>query len=148
MLVLALVAANIWLYVIRSGNDTIEQARHDASANARKRVPAMLSYTYKSVAAFATDAPKNATGAFKKDFAQLIRTVIAPAAEQQQLTTAATVKSVGVVEAHATRVVVLVLLNQTTSSKSIKTPRLDGSRLRVTMRASGGTWLVSELTPI
>lgn len=148
VVVAAFVAANVWLYLIRSNNDAIESARTAAVANARERVPAMLSYKYTDITDYVAAAPANATGRFKQDFTQLITRVIAPAATAQKIVTNAQVKSAGVIEAHADSVVVLVMLDQTTTSKNIKGARVDGSRVRVVMTHDGSSWLVSSLTPI
>jgi len=148
VVVAAFVAANVWLYLVRSNNDAIETARDAAVTSARERVPAMLSYKYTDITDYVAAAPDNSTGQFKKDFTQLIARVIAPAATSQKIVTNAQVKSAGVIEAHADSVVVLVMLDQTTTSKSIKGSRVDGSRVRVVMTRTGSTWLVSSLTPI
>ena len=148
VLALGLIALNAWLFVVRSDNSDVEQARHDALASARQRVPAMLSYDYKKIDSYIAGAPGNATGKFKADFGQLVTRVIAPAAKQQRITTDATVKNAGVVAASADEVTVLVLLDQKTTSKTAKNGRLDGSRDRVVMRKVGDTWLVASLDPI
>jgi Mce-associated membrane protein len=62
--------------------------------------------------------------------------------------TTATVKSAGVISAHPDSVTVLVMLDQTTTSKTTKGARVDGSRVRVEMTRTGGQWLVSNLVPI
>jgi Mce-associated membrane protein len=155
VLVAGLVALNLWLSNVHSDRTSgqarigdVETSRTQALASARTRVPAMLSYSYKNVTSFAKDAPANATGKFRQDYARLISTVIAPAAKQQHIITRATVKSAGVIDAHTDQVDVLVLLDQTTQSKSSATGRIDGSRIKVSMRKAGGTWLVEDLTPI
>ena len=148
VVVAAFVAANVWLYLVRSNDDAVESARTAAVASARERVPAMLSYKYTDITDYVAAAPDNATGRFKTDFTQLITRVIAPAATAQKIVTNAQVKSAGVIDAHADSVVVLVMLDQTTTSKNLKGSRVDGSRVRVVMTRAGGTWLVSSLTPI
>ena len=148
VLVLALIGLNVWLWTVRADNSDVEQARHDALASARQRVPAMLSYDYRKIDSYARSAPQNATGRFKSDFTSLVKRIIAPAAVQQQITTKATVKQAGIVDASADQVTVLVLLDQTTTSKTSKKGRLDGSRDRVIMRKVDGTWLVAALDPV
>src|SRR6476469_2948696 len=126
VVVAAFVAANVWLYLVRSNNDAIETARVAAVTSARERVPAMLSYKYTDITDYVAAAPDNATGQFKKDFTQLIPRVIAPAATAQKIVTNAQVKSAGVIDAQADSVTVLVMLDQTTTSKNIKGSRVDG----------------------
>jgi Mce-associated membrane protein len=157
LVVAAFVAANVWLYVERSNNDgtaaadglyPINGVQPAAITSARERIPALLSYKYTDVGSYIATAPDNATGQFKKDFTELITRVIAPAAKAQKIVTHADVKSVGVIEAHPGSVTVLVMLDQTTTSKKTKGARVDGSRVRVVMTQTGGKWLVSSLTPI
>jgi Mce-associated membrane protein len=93
-------------------------------------------------------APDNATGRFKSDFSTLVSKIIVPAARQQQITTVATVKQAGIIDASSDQVTVLVLLDQRTTSKSARKGMLDGSRDRVVMRKVGGTWLIAALDPV
>ncbi|MDQ2797863.1 MAG: hypothetical protein M3Y06_12025 [Actinomycetota bacterium] len=144
----ALVAANIVLAVRRSGNDDVEQARSHAVAAAKEHVPVLLSYDYTSMDAYAKRAVGVTTGTFRQDYAKLLANYIEPAAVQQQTHTRATVKTVGVISAHADRVVLIVLLDQTTSGKGAVTSRVDGSRSKVTMRRAGGKWLIADFVPI
>lgn len=148
LLVLGLLGLNIWLWTVRSDNSDAEQARHDALASARQRVPAMLSYDYRKIDSYARTAPLNTTGRFKTDLTALIARVIAPLAKQKHVITAAEVKQAGVVDASGDQVTVLVLLDQTTTSTKQKKGELDGSRDRVVMRNVGGTWLIAALDPV
>lgn len=148
LLVVGLVTLNVWLWLDRSHNDDAEKARSQALAAARVRVPGLLSYDYRKLDDYVRDAPKNATGTFKSDFSKLIAVAIAPAAKQQQITTKAVVKKAGVIDGGADQVTVLVLLDQTTTSKSSKNGSLDGSRDRVTLRKVDGSWLVSAFDPV
>ena len=66
MVLLGFVTVNVWLAVVRSGNDAVEQARVDALNSARTRVPAMLTYNYKDISTYLTQAPTNTTGDFKR----------------------------------------------------------------------------------
>jgi Mce-associated membrane protein len=148
IVVLGFVAANVWLFTIRSANSSVERARVAALAVARTRIPSMLSYSYNDISSYVAHAPANTTGDFRKDFTQLVTSVIEPAAKQQHITTKATVKSVGIIDAHKNSVVVLVMIDQTTTSDSAKGGRIDGSRVRVTMLRAGNTWLVDDMTPV
>jgi Mce-associated membrane protein len=148
VIVLGLIALNIWLWTVRSDNSDTEQARRDALRNAQQRVPALLSYDYRKLGSYVRTAPDNTTGRFKTDFTSLVARVIAPLAKQKQVVTNATVKQAGIVDASADQVTVLVLLDQTTRSTASKTGQLDGSRDRVVMRKVGGTWLIAALDPV
>ncbi len=148
VVLLGFVAVNVWLAVVRSGNDAVEQARVDALNSARTRVPAMLSYNYKDISTYVTQAPTNTTGDFKQAFTKLLNRFIAPGAKKQRISTKATVKSAGVIDAHANSAVVLVMIDQTTTSKGGTPNRIDGSRVRVELTKTGGQWLISDITPV
>lgn len=145
--VAALVAVNVWLALTRSDDDAAESARLAAVASARQRIPAMLSYDYRTIDHYLAVGPANTTGRFRTDFTQLVATVIAPAANREHVVTSTAVRAIGVTSAGADRVVLLVLLDQTTSNKTAA-HRHDASRDRVTMVHSGGSWLIGELTPL
>ena len=150
VVVAAFVAANVWLYLVRSNNDATESAREDrAMTSARDRVPAMLSYKYTDITDYVSARTR------QRD--RPVQEGLHPAHHRgssrrrrraQKIVTNAQVKSAGVIEAHADSVVVLVMLDQTTTSKNTKGARVDGSRVRVVMTRTGSTWLVSSLTPI
>jgi Mce-associated membrane protein len=148
VVLLGFVTVNVWLAVVRSANDGVERARVDALNSARTRVPAMLSYNYKDLSAYLTQAPTNTTGDFKQAFTKLLTRFIAPGAKKQRISTKATIKSAGVIEAHANSAVVLVMIDQTTTSKDATPNQLDGSRVRVELTLIGGKWLVSDMTPV
>lgn len=146
LVVAVLVVANVVLAVRRDGAEAREQARTAAVTAARTRVPALLGYDWTALDAHATRAGTLTTGAFRTRYATLFRTRIRPAALTQHTRTRAGVKTVGVVSADRDRVVLLMLLDQTTTSTAAT--RIDGSRSLVTMRDVHGTWLVAGLTPV
>ena len=47
-----------------------------------------------------------------------------------------------------TPLVVLVMIDQTTTSKGGTPNRIDGSRVRVELTKIGGKWLISDMTPV
>ncbi len=148
LVLVTLAVVTALLAIERSHHEDLENAGIGAMTNARNRVPALLSYNYKTVDRYVADSPKNTTGAFKKEFTNLITTVIAPAAEQQQIVTKVTVKAVGVIDAHPRTIVLLVLLDQATTYRESPTAHIETSGRRVTMTRRGDTWLVSQLKQI
>lgn len=131
-------------------------ADHNAAATAMKaardsaqsRVPKVLSYDYNTVDSEFPGATQNLTGTFRDDFAKLGSSVIIPAAHRDSIVTKATIVGTSVVSADRDKVVLLVFLNQSTTSTKYQGPRLDGSRVRVTMADAAGTWLISDITPV
>jgi Mce-associated membrane protein len=47
-----------------------------------------------------------------------------------------------------TRATVLVFVDQTVTNSQLKAPRLDRSRVEVTLVNSHGRWLINNLSPI
>lgn len=52
------------------------------------------------------------------------------------------------ISADAGTVTLLLFLNQNTTSTKYEGPRLDGSRIRVTMTKVDENWLISDLVPV
>ncbi|MFE3229216.1 hypothetical protein [Nocardia sp. NPDC059228] len=129
-------------------DDAIRQAEAAAETDAKAKLPAVLSYDYHTVDTEFPKAADNLTGKFKDDFARLGTSIIIPAAHQDSIVTKADVVETSVVEATAERVTLLMFLNQTTTSTKMPGPRLDGSRVRITMTQSGAQWLISDITPV
>lgn len=128
--------------------ESVDVSRADATKSASKRVPEMLSYSYKTLDADLAKAKKNTTGNFRKDYATLLSKVVAPNAKDKQITTDAVVTGSSVVKASADKVVVLLFLTQSTQGAKGTTPLVSGSRVNVTMTKSRSDWLVSALTPV
>ncbi|MFE3545941.1 h domain protein [Nocardia sp. NPDC059177] len=128
--------------------DRTEQARADAMSTAGRTVSAM--FTYES-ATVDTELPKAADGLtaeFREDYLKLITEAIAPGAKEKQLTVKATTQAEGVVEADPEHAVVLLYLNQLTTSKDTPDGTSSGSRVRVTLDKSDDRWLVAQVTPV
>lgn len=125
-----------------------EQSRTDAVAAATRTVSAMFSYEYQTVE---QELPKAADGLapdFKADYLELIDKAIVPGAKEKELTVEATTQAGGVVSADRAHAVVLLFLNQVTTSKESPQGTTTGSRVRVALDKSGDQWLVASVTPI
>lgn len=128
--------------------DQDEKAREQALAAANTTVPAMFSYEYTTVD---TELPKAAdllSPAFREDYLSLITSAIAPGAKEKQLSVTATAQAGGIVEADREHAVVMLFLNQVTTSKDSPQGTTTGSRLRVELDKDGDRWLVDAVTPI
>ncbi|MFJ2667475.1 hypothetical protein ACIO14_24330 [Nocardia fluminea] len=129
-------------------HEATEQAARVARESAQTSIPAVLSYDFNSIDTEFAKAGGYLTGSFRDDFAKLASGVIIPAAHRDSIITKATVSESSVVSATADRVVLLVFLNQETTSSAYQGQRLDGSRIRVGMASVDGQWLISEITPL
>ena len=126
----------------------IAAAQRAATASAAQRIPALLSYDYRHLDDYLAQAQTSTTGEYRARLTRLIRTVVAPAAARQRVTTKAELKAVGVISVHADQVQLLVFVDQSTTSTAARTGRVDVGRERVTMVRTGGSWLVADLTAV
>lgn len=129
-------------------HDQVGQARSAAVEAARDSLGKILTYESASVEQDLRAAQQSLTGNFKEDFGALARDVVAPASKRDDISTSAEVVGTAVVSATSDSVVVLAYVNQTTKSKALDKPRVDNSRLRVSLTRVGDTWLVSDLKPV
>lgn len=142
------VVATGWLEHDVSDHRAVAAAVREARDSAQTRVPKVLSYDFHTVDAEFSTTPQNLTGKFRDDFGKLGASVIIPAAHRDSIVTKATVVGTAVVSSGKDEVTLLMFLNQETTSTKYQGPRLDGSRVRVTMARASGTWLISDITPV
>lgn len=131
-----------------SDHRAVAAAEREARDSAQTRVPKVLSYDFNTVDSEFPTATQNLTGKFRDDFGKLGTSVIIPAAHRDAIVTKATIVGTAVVSAGRDEVTLLLFLNQETTSTKYQGPRLDGSRVRVTMTRDSGTWLISDITPV
>ncbi len=125
-----------------------EQARSASVDAARRTVAAMFTYDFNSVDTQLPKAADALTPAFKSDYLKLVDKAIAPGAKQKQLTVQATTQAAGVVSADSSHAVVLLYLNQVTTSKDSPQGTVTPSRVRVSLEKDDGHWLVGQVSPI
>jgi Mce-associated membrane protein len=145
VLLLAGVAAAGVLFVRVQDANAASAARRDAVAAARSHAQAILSYDYRTLDADFARAGKALTGTFKKDYARTTNTVVRPSAGQYHVVVKAGVTAASVVQAGAHRAVVLLYVDQTTTSTRLEGPKVDLNRVRMTLVEQNGTWLVSAV---
>jgi Mce-associated membrane protein len=143
VVVLALTAGAL---VLRTrSDDRIEQARAAARAAAERHAVTLLSYDHRHLDKDFAAAKKVLTGGFAKDYASTTEKVVRPTAEQVKAVVTAEVASSSVVRAKENRAVVLLFVDQTTTSTRLEGPRVDLNRVRLTLDRTGGQWLVSAV---
>ncbi|WP_328711716.1 h domain protein [Nocardia salmonicida] len=128
--------------------DKTEQARTDAMSTASRTVSAMFTYEPATVDTELPRAADNLTESFRAEYLKLIEQAIAPGAKEKQLTVKATTQAEGVVSADPEKAVVLLYLNQLTTSKDSPEGATSGSRVRVSLDKVDNRWLVSQVTPV
>ncbi|MFF4317016.1 hypothetical protein [Streptomyces sp. NPDC001507] len=150
VLVAALVAAAVLGWQYRQGRQA-EQARGEALAAARQAAPVVLSYDYRHLDRDFSRARALLTGHFRDQYGKTTKAVVAPTATKYHGVVKATVATpadggapaVSVVSATPDRAVVLLFVNQVTSSTQVPEPRLDLNRVRMTLTRTSDGWKVS-----
>jgi Mce-associated membrane protein len=127
------------------GEDRVDQARSQARAAAERHAVTLLSYDHRHLDKDFAAAKKVLTGGFADDYASTTEKVVRPSAEQVKAVVTAQVASSSVVRAAENRVVVLLFVDQTTTSTRLEGPRVDLNRVRMTLDRTGGQWLVSAV---
>ena len=115
---------------------------------ARAGTVALLSYAPDSLDKDLANAKSHLTGEFLKYYSQFTDQIVAPAAKQKGVKTEATVAKAAVSELHADDAVVLVFVNQVTTSKDRPDPALATSSVVVKLTKTDGRWLISEFNPV
>lgn len=148
VLAATLVAATATFLALHLRDESVAQARTEASDAATKAVPELMSYDHKNLAAESPSKVDLLTGPFKTDYATLLRDEVLPAAERSALVTTSTVVGHGVATADGPgRVTLLMFVNQSTGSAGAA-PTPAASRISVTMEKVDERWLVSALKPV
>jgi Mce-associated membrane protein len=107
-----------------------------------------LSYAPESLDKDLANAKSHLTGEFLRYYSQFTDQIVAPAAKQKGVKTEATVARAAVSELHADDAVVLVFVNQVTTSKDRPDPALATSSVVVKLSKTDGRWLISEFNPV
>jgi Mce-associated membrane protein len=139
---LALTAAVVLLWSWKGDLNAKENAAQDGLNAAISAAQDFSSYDYRTLDSNTKTSANAATGAFRQQYLQLMRTV-GQSAQQQQVVVVGTVLKAGVEQVGAEQLVAVVFLNQDTTR--LNQPRgTDQYRLRLTLDKVKGRWLVSK----
>lgn len=125
-----------------------ERARTAAVTAAESDAADLLSYDYRHLGRDFARARGELTGRFARDYRRTTKTVVRPTARQVKAVVTADVVASSVEQASQNEVVVLLFVNQTTTSTRVDGPRVDLNRVRMTMRRVDGRWLVSKVSAL
>jgi Mce-associated membrane protein len=153
LLTVVLVAAAglaAWLYLFQFRDD---QQTNDAAAKvvvkaASDGTVALLSYSPESLDRDFAAAKTHLTGDFLSYYNQFTTQIVTPAAKQKSVKTTAAVNRAAVSEVHPESAVVLLFVNQTTTSADRTEPSLTASSVRVSLQKIDGAWLISSFDPV
>jgi Mce-associated membrane protein len=145
MLVAALVASLVlagWLGLQVRSDNREDSDRRAVVAAAESAVLSLTSYDHAKLDEDFAAATGKLTQGFKGDFTPAT-TAFRELITQLHAKATATVLNAGLVSYGDDRAEVLFFIDQTVTNDSLKAPRLDRSRMRVTLEKHDGRWLVS-----
>lgn len=150
LLLLLSAGAAAWMYFARyQPNQRTDPAVARAVVNAASEgTVALLSYSPESLEKDFATAKSHLSGDFLSYYTQFTDQIVAPAAKEKSLKTTAHVMGTGVQELHPDSAVVLVYVDQSTTSKDRPDPTLAASTVLVSMTRVTGNWLITKFDPV
>ena len=140
---MAVAAGFVWFQVHR--HDATETARRAGLEASRDAARVLFSYDYRTLAKDFSAGKAVTTGKFRAQYADTTTKVVTPVATEKKAVVKAEVVNAGVVRASTDEVVTIVFVNQVTTSSLQAGPKVDLSRVRMTLRHVGGRWLVATV---
>jgi Mce-associated membrane protein len=144
-LALALAATTALLGLRVRQADVTEAARNAALAAAEAHAVDILSYDYRHLDRDFAAAERVTTGKFARDYRDTTAKMVGPPARQYHAVVTAKVTAGSVVSATSTEAVVLLFVDQRTTSTRLDGPRVDENRVRLHLTRVDGSWLVSNV---
>ena len=139
-----------WLYVgqYRHDEQTDTAAAQTAINAARDGTVALLSYKPDTLNQDFAAAKSHLTGDFLNYYDQFTKEIVTPAAKEKALTTTAQVVGAAATELQPNSAVVLLFVNQATTSKERPDPAMASSSVLVSLTKVHGTWLIIKFQPV
>ena len=139
-----------WLYVVqyRPDEQTDTAAAQTAINAARDGTVALLSYKPDTLNQDFAAAKSHLTGDFLNYYDQFTKEIVTPAAKEKALTTTAQVVGAAATELQPNSAVVLLFVNQATTSKERPDPTMASSSVLVSLTKVHGTWLITKFQPV
>jgi Mce-associated membrane protein len=139
-----------WIYVeqFRPDRATNASVAGDTIKAASDGAVALLSYAPETMDKDFAAAKSHLTGSFLDYYSQFTHDIVTPAVQQKSVKTSATIVQSAVSELHPDSAVVLVFLNQTTTSKENPNGSFTASSVKVGLTKVNGTWLISAFDPV
>jgi len=152
-LVLGLLAAGGlagWLYFTqyRPDKQTDDAVAQSVVNAARDGTVALLSYKPDTLNQDFAAAKSHLTGDFLNYYDQFTKEVVTPAAQTKGVTTTAQVAGAAVSELNPDKAVVLVFIDQATTSKERPDPAMASSSAKVSLAKVHGDWLITKFDPL
>ena len=139
-----------WLYFkqYKPAQQTNPDVARTVVSAASDGTVALLSYSPESLDKDFATAKSHLTGDFLSYYNQFTQEIVAPAAKQKSLKTTAHVMGAAVSELHPDSAVVLVFVDQSTTSKDKPDPSMAASNVLVSLTRVNDHWLIAKFDPI
>jgi Mce-associated membrane protein len=124
----------------------VDRATADATSAGRAAAVRLLSYDHRHLDADFAAGKALTTAPFSAQYARTTSQAVKKVATDTKATVTADVASVGVEQASSDRVVLVLFVNQTTTSTRLQRPQVDQNRVEMTLVPRGGRWLVSQVS--
>jgi Mce-associated membrane protein len=153
VLALALLGAGLlagWLYFsqYRPDEQTDGAVAQSVVNAARDGTVALLSYKPDTLNQDFAAAKSHLTGDFLNYYDKFTKDVVTPAAQSKGVTTTAQVAGAAASELNPDKAVVLVFINQATTSKERPDPAMASSSANVSLAKVHGDWLITKFDPL
>jgi Mce-associated membrane protein len=152
LIVLLLISGGVatWLYFkqYRPDKQTDASVASAVVNSASEGTVALLSYSPDSLDKDFAAAKSHLSGDFLSYYNQFTEQIVAPAAKQKSLKTNARVLGAAVQELRPNSAVVLVLVDQSTTSKDNPDPSMASSSVLVSLTRVNGNWLITKFDPV
>lgn len=139
-----------WLYFNQYKPDqaTGTAAADTALTAAKDGTVALLSYSPETLNEDFTNAKTHLTGDFLNYYNQFTEQIVTPAATKKSVKTSAAIVNAAVAELNPESAVVLVFLNQTTTSTENPDGSFSTSAVKVGLTRVNDDWLISSFDPV
>jgi Mce-associated membrane protein len=152
LVVLLLISGGVatWLYFkqYRPDQQTDASVRRSVASAASDGTTALLSYSADSLDNDFAAARSHLAGDFLSYYDQFSQQSVAPVAKQKSMKTTAKVTGAAVSELHPDSAVVLVFVDQVTTTKDNPQPSVAVTTVLVRMSRINGNWLITKFTPV
>lgn len=139
-----------WLYFTdyRSDRQIDETARQAVLTAAADGAVALLSYSPTTLDADFANAKSRMTGDFLDYYTKFTDEIVAPAAKEKQVQTAAAVTRKAIIDIEPGSAEVLVFINQSTTSRDNPDGSFTASAVKVVLEKQDESWLIAAFDPV
>ncbi len=142
------VAAGLYFLQFTPHQQTNAVATNGAIEAAKSGSVALLTYSPETLDKDFAAAKSNLTGDFLSYYTEFTEKIVTPAAKEKQVKTTASVVRAAASEMHPDSAVVLLFINQVTTSKENPDGAFAASAVKVSLKKIDDRWLISAFDPV